>query len=371
MNIELEVLSFNLVRPTHISVGATYFSPVQYSYFDENNFWNRMEAEFQDMRAHNFNCVQFTGIRMDDYSRLSRAFSVYKTAGFENAIYFLEAYGAMRRLQRDFFSPNAEQFYAKYREFVCEFIKEAQERNWPPVIINFGDEFTNTGSEEFGASVAKTLRSIPGVFTGADADGYREVYLMAPLVDIVAFNQGWDGPQGVNKGRRLLQRETCELIRKAGATPWLVNIGVDRYTNGFWLWKMAQWGVRGKIEWIYRSYNGMPHNSFDANPLSTQMAYPGPGGTTIPSLDYEWMRIGLDDLAYVYTLEQRIRETRGISEKADALSEADEFLRRLSDEIEEDMREYNDQKKSELIKWSAEKMDKTRDHIIDLIVGLN
>ena len=127
---------------------------------------------------------------------------------------------------------------------------------------------------------------------------------MAPEVDIVAFNNGWDGPEQVNKGKKLLNKATVYYILAAGATPWLVNICMDRFSNGYWFWKMIRLGVRGKMEWMYRGYNGMPYNNFDAQPLHAPAVYPGPGGTAVPSLDYEWMRIGLDDLAYLNTLEQ-------------------------------------------------------------------
>ena len=370
VQVELEVLPFKLVRPTHLSVGMTYFSPVHYAYFGEDRFWERIKAEFDDMRAHNMTCVQYTGLRMDDFPRLTRAFDIYRAAGFENPVYLLESYGAMNRLQREGIAWDTEEFHGKYVQFIREFIEEGGRRNWPPIIINFGDEFTNKAIEEFGARVAKNLKTIPGIITGADTDGYKEVSLMAPVVDIVAFNDGWDGPYGVNRGRKLLKRETVEQIKRAGATPWLVNVGVDRYSNGFWLWKMVQWGVRGKIEWIYRNYGGMPHNSFDANPMNAHIAYPGPRGTVIPSLDYEWMRMGLDDLAYIYTLEKTIEASRDRKEQMVAVSAAADFLGRLSDSLEEDMNKFGDRKSISLIAWPADKFDAVRNQLIDYILKL-
>jgi hypothetical protein len=52
LEVELEVLPFTLHRPTHLALGMTYFSPVQDAWFDEERFWQRMAAEFADMRAH-------------------------------------------------------------------------------------------------------------------------------------------------------------------------------------------------------------------------------------------------------------------------------------------------------------------------------
>jgi Glycoside hydrolase 123, catalytic domain len=370
IRVELEVLPFKLERPTHLAVGMTYFSPVQYSYFGEERFWKRMEAEFADMRAHNMTCIQYTGIHMDDYERIDTAFKLYRKAGFEHPVYLLESYGAMWRLRRNGISWETEEFHTKYVQFIREFLKEAKFRQWPPIIINFGDEFTNQAMEEFGAKLARNLKKIPGIVTGADTDGYKEVALMAPVVDIVAFDNGWDGPNGVNRGKKLLKKETVDLVKKAGATPWLVNVAKDRFSNGFWLWKMARFGVRGKMEWMYRGYNGMPFNSFDAYPMRGHIVYPGPNGTAIPSLNYEWMRMGLDDLAYLYTLEQVIDATRKDTAKKAAITKADAFIKKIDGMIEDDMNKYRDSHTKNKYTWPAERYDEIRSEIIDLILQL-
>jgi hypothetical protein len=370
IEIELEVLPFKLLRPTHLSVGMTYFSPVQYAYFGEERFWKRVQTEFRDMRAHNMTCVQYTGIHMDDYHRIDKAFGLYRSAGFENPIDLLESYGVMCRLRREGVAWDTDEFQVKYVQFVREFLEEANRRKWPPIIINFGDEFTNRGLEEFGARVARNLKSIPGITTGADTNGYKEVTLLAPEVDIVGFNNGWDGPKGVNRGKRLLNKETVDLIIKAGSTPWLVNVGIDRFSNGYWLWKMANLGVRGKMEWMYRGYNGMPFNNFDGNPMRAHIVYPGPDGTSIPSLNYEWMRMGLDDLAYLYTLEKTLDDARRDSTKSVAVAKGEGFLKALSGMIEDDFSKYIVLKENNKDVWPIERYDRIRSEVTDLILEI-
>jgi glycosyl hydrolase family 123 len=370
VKVELEVLPFKLKRPTHLAVGMTYFSPVQYSYFGEDRFWKRMEAEFADMREHNMTCIQYTGIRMNDYDRIDKAFKLYRKAGFEHPVNLLESYGAMCRLRRRGILWDTEEFHAKYVQFIREFLEEAKRRNWPPIIINFGDEFTNQAIEEFGVKVARNLKKIPGIITGADSNGYKEVTLLAHEVDIVAFNNGWDGPKGVNRGKNLLKKETVDLIKKAGATPWLVNVAKDRFSNGYWFWKMVRLGVRGKMEWMYRGYNGMPFNSFDSYPMSGHIVFPGPDGTAIPSLNYEWMRMGLDDFAYIYTLEQTIEDARKDPQKKHSIAKANVYIKKLDGLIEDDMNKYRDTQTKEKYTWPAERYDIIRSEIIDLILQL-
>ena len=63
LEVELEVLPFRLQRPTHLALGMTYFSPVQDAWFEEDRFWQRMAAEFSDMRAQGFNHDSIYGPR--------------------------------------------------------------------------------------------------------------------------------------------------------------------------------------------------------------------------------------------------------------------------------------------------------------------
>ena len=371
LDFQLEVLPFRLQRPTQLAIGMTYFSPVQYAASGEADFWKRMQAEFADMRAHNMTTVQYTGIRMDDYARIDRAFTLFRDAGFEQPVNLLESHGAMLRWRRKGIPWTSTEFQTEYVQFVRDFLQQAKLRQWPPVIIDFGDEFTNTAEEDTGAAIATALRAIPGIVTAADVNGYREVERLAPEVDIIAFSNGWDGPQGVNRGKRLLNKETIDLVLAAGATPWLVNVGMDRFSNGYWFWKMVRLGVRGKMEWIYRGYNGMPFNNFDAEPLRAHAVYPGPDGTAVPSLDYEWMRIGLDDLAYLHTLEQSLEDARTDPEKAPAVAAAEAFINRLDGMIESDMSRYREQADKTRFQWPVARYDQVRNEVIDLILRLH
>jgi len=370
ISVELQVLPFSLKRPVDLAIGMTYFSPVQYAVTGEADFWQRMQAEFADMRAHNMTTIQYTGIRMDDYDRMDRAFTLYHEAGFEQPVNLLESHGAMMRWRRKGIEWSSSEFQTQYVQFVRDFLKQSERRQWPPVIIGFGDEFTNSATEELGAEIAKQLNQIPGIVTAADANGYKEVQLMAPEVDIVAFNNGWDGPEHVNMGKKLLNKGTVNDILAAGATPWLVNIGMDRFSNGYWFWKMIRLGVRGKMEWMYRGYNGLPFNNFDAQPLRAHAVYPGPDGTAIPSLDYERMRIGLDDLAYLHTLEQAMEDARADPARVSAVTAAEALLHALDGMIEDDMNKYRDRATRGSYRWPMARYDELRSEIIDQILGL-
>jgi hypothetical protein len=370
INVELQVLPFSLQRPVDLAIGMTYFSPVQYAASSEADFWQRLRAEFADMRAHNMTSIQYTGIRMDDYTRIDRAFTYYREAGFEQPVNLLESHGAMERWRRRGIPWSSAEFQTEYVQFIHDFLQQAKLRQWPPLIIGFGDEFTNRALEEVGAEIAQRLKEISGIVTGADVNGYKEMTLLAPEVDVIAFNKGWDGPERVNRGKRLLNKATVDHILDAGATPWLVNVGMDRFSNGYWFWKMVRLGVRGKMEWMYRGYNGMPFNNFDADPMRAHAVYPGPDGTAIPSLDYERMRIGLDDLAYMYTLERLMEDMRADPEKVAAVAAAEAFIHKLDGMLEDDMNKYRDPAIRDDYQWPVARYDEVRAEVIDLILRL-
>jgi len=88
---------------------------------------------------------------MDDYDRIDKAFKLYRKAGFEQPVNLLESYGVMCRLRRNGLLWDTKEFHTEFVQFIREFLEEAKRRNWPPIIIDFGDEFTNTAIEEFGA----------------------------------------------------------------------------------------------------------------------------------------------------------------------------------------------------------------------------
>lgn len=363
--LELEVLPFRLRRPTLLATGLTYFLPVAYADLAEERFWSRVRADFADMRRHQMTTVQLTGMGVENHVGLDRLFAEYRAAGFEQPIYFLESYAAIDHIvDRYGYAQESEAFYAKYEEIFRRLLDEAKRRGWPPLIVNFGDEFTNSAREEFGAELARRLERIAGITTAADANGYKEVSLLAPHVSIVAFNRGWDGPTGVNRGKPLLNAGTVALIQAAGATPWLVNLGGDRFSSGLYFWKMARRGVRGKIEWIHSDYRAEPHNPFDGQGIAgDSLAYPGPGATVLPTLPYERMRLGLDDLAYLYTLE----EIAKAAPPGSARDRAEALIERMDRLIDDDYTSYQG---PEADRWSDERYLGVRDEIIDAILQL-
>jgi hypothetical protein len=130
---------------------------------------------------------------------------------------------------------------------------------------------------------------------------------------------------------------------------------------------MAGLGVRGKLEWIYRSYKGMPYNSFDAEPIRSQLVLPGPEGSVIHSLEYQRMKMGFDDLTYLFTLEQLLASRKKSGDSTPEITSAEVFLHRLEGLIEDDMNHYLD---GDTKRWTAARYDALRNETIDHILQL-
>lgn len=111
----------------------------------------------------------------------------------------------------------------------------------------------------------------------------------------------------------------------------------------------------------------MPYSSFDADPMRAQLVYPGLDGTLIPSLDYQRMRMGFDDLAYLYTLEKLLESRKKTGNDKIAVAGAEAFLHKLGKQIDDDMNHYRD---DDTKRWPAQRYDDLRNATIDHILQL-
>jgi hypothetical protein len=55
--------------------------------------------------------------------------------------------------------------------------------------------------------------------------------------------------------------------------------------------------------WHYQAFNGDPWNDLDGNARDWCVAYPGEDGELVPTIDWEGLREGVDDMRYIATLK--------------------------------------------------------------------
>ncbi len=329
LQVNLEVLPIHLLDPP-LAVGWHYSWPGSVE---------ALRAQLQDMREHGMTNVGplynwHLPVYDDDTSQLGLFIREYRAAGYREPIMFaapmnltiggLSGYGPL----------DSKRFQQKYIEVMRRLWAEVV-RHGHPVIFSIGDEFTNKGLA--GVEYARTLarlayEELPEIPITSDMNGYAEVMAMAPYLHFATFNNGWDGADRHNRGRRLLNEKfIAELKRETGAIPYFVNAGKGRFPFGFFLWKMSKCGVRGKVEWYYCLGDNQ-----SGSVVRTR-------GTEIqPTIDYERSREGLDDLRYVTTLEQLIADAAKSGKARAEASAAESYLQQIEASIISDWTAYSD-----------------------------
>ena len=145
-----------------------------------------------------------------------------------------------------------------------------------------------------------------------DQDIFGDSYLpMVPLMDIC-----WTHSTPKSRQCIFLSRE--EKLSEY----WQYNNGMQRFPYGFFVWRdraLAHW------QWAYSWSMADQHVPFFSQ-LGSDAVAAAPGGTVRPTLRYEAVREGIDDLRYLRTLEKALREAK---EGDAAAKQARRFLKAL------------------------------------------
>ncbi len=292
IHIALDVLPIKLADPP-FGLGFNYSKP------DDDKDGKILAAHLGDMREHGMTCVAplynwHQPVHDSDTSELGVLLEAYKKAGFPGTFYWAPPMDLQLTDLAGYGDETSRRWQQKYIQ-VMRLMYEETRKHGVPTLFSIGDELTNKGLEGVGIAgrLAKFVwEELPEIATTSDMNGYREVMAMAPYLNVATFNNGWDGADHHNGGRRLLNRAFLEELQsKTGAIPWFVNAGSGRFSFGFFFWKMSKYGVKGKVEWYYNLRNEQ------GSLVRTQ------GDTVFPTLDYERCREGIDDLKYLCTLE--------------------------------------------------------------------
>jgi hypothetical protein len=319
LGLVLEVLPIRLEEPPWV-LGFNYSNPKDRA---------AMAAHLADMRAHGMTGVgplyEFhLPVQDEDTSDLAAFIKAYTKAGFTRPVYFATPMNLTISALTGYGPVDSKRFQQKYIQVMRRLGAEAR-RHEVPVIFSIGDEFTNKGVKgvEYAGRLARlTFEELPELITTSDMNGYMEVMAMAPYLNVAAINNGWDGIDHHNKGRRLVNEAfLTELCEKTGAIPWFVNTGSGRFPFGLFFWKMTRYGVIGKIEWYYNLENRK------GSLVRTD------GARVWPTLDYERSREGIDDLKYVLALESAIADAKKAGKAAGEVAKAEVLLAKISDAI--------------------------------------
>ncbi len=131
--------------------------------------------------------------------------------------------------------------------------------------------------------------------------------------------------------------------RETKKTLWLYNVGMDRFSWGFYNWAMES---AGRWEWHFcfptaGGVKGFRNTDQWYNPFTSLDGYAMhapyfdyPGGMTFKTVFFT-VQEGITDYAYIYKLERTIAAAVAADVKADTVKEAREFLAAVKKEIPE------------------------------------
>ena len=250
----------------------------------------------------------------------------YVKAGYTKPVMFAAPMGLTLSGLAGYGPVDSKRFQQKYIE-VMKKLHAEMKKHRVPVIFSIGDEFTNKGLRgvKYGAKIARlTAEELPEIATTSDSNGYMEVMAMAPHMNFATFNNGWDGPDNHNRGRRLLNDKFVKEVAKTGAIPYFVNSGKDRFSFGFFLWRMSKYGVRGKVQWFY-NLGGKGNEGASVVRLR--------GAEIVPTVMYEQTREGIDDLKYLAKLERLIVKAGKSGKASNEGKLAEAYLKKLKKSI--------------------------------------
>jgi hypothetical protein len=334
--VAVTVLPFSLVADPGIAYGMYYYTPDATVYRRHGRgplkgagTWAQQQAvallaaDFADQVAHGMNCSAieptwglFTvkdGTVVADESKWQWHGRIMAAYGASGLSYPLPAYGlyVLGRYLPGFKDQHqwrlGDRFSDMYQDHLRTVVREYYRRvrahaQWPEPIFYATDELSNSGAHgvDFGRHYLRLLQSIrkdvPGGFRLASSmNGAVEAALL-PHLDIAIPNKAFP-----------LDATGVEQIRAAGCEMWSYNLGYHRFTWGYYLLAIK---AKGRLQWHYRTG---PKGTSDPNNWLTSNSYAMVDTTAdgvLPTVAWEAIREGIDDVRYVRTLEAHIARAR-------------------------------------------------------------
>ncbi len=360
LELILRVYPFDLVEPQDVSLGMYD----QLWSTTSDGTWLR--DRFADMRAHGMTTVGYCGglngvidledgvarVRFDGTSRFEQVMEAFRDAGFPRPLLWLmdDDIWAWCAEQA---APGSAQFDALHRQVIQSLLQQCERRDWPGIVFQPIDEPGSYGLRpnaqyiEKWAVQSRLIKEAGGTvevdhvpFSTDDPRLEGALERALPFIDIftqrfstrpIWFEQDgwWWGnmkEQAAEWGKQLWSYN----INNANFFPELPTM---RLAYGVFVWHEQ---VKGQLLWQYQQPAGNPLNCLDGSYTDMMYRYPEMPHASIqggPSLMWECIREGVDDLRYLQTLEHLIEqaEADGQHERA---QQARAVLTRLADSFD-------------------------------------
>jgi len=261
---------------------------------------------------------------------------------------------------------------ATYVEVVQMVLEKADEKGWPEIYFFPVDEpFGHPEKEAEFYWLAPLIKQAPGALVLVSLNGAETLPPEADPFTDVRFYSGWsvDGWLPLHSFEEIAADAAASgdrlafyyNTRSVGGRPEF-----SRVTFGLYAWNspFLDQGV-----WIYQSFHEDPYDDTDGRNGDLAYAYPDPErnyAPTIPTLRWEGVREGIDDLRYLYTLEQAIGAAEGDPAKVEAVAAAHALL----DSLQADLNDYGPEARGVIAYFEPEDYRRYRWQMAQAIVQL-
>ena len=339
-----------------------------------------MRQDLADLRAHGIDAGSvYTSVSVTltdggevavDYTGFERTMDLLVEMGFDGPAHWRGIYRLPRDLQA--LGVPTDTLEATYVDVVRTVLEKAEEKGWPEIYFLPVDEpFGDPEKEAEFYWLAPLIKQVPGALVEVSLDGAETLPPEADPFTDVRYYSGWtvDAWLPVHPFEEIAADAAASgdrlgyyyNTRKMGGRPEF-----SRVTFGLYAWNspFPEQGV-----WTYQAFIGDPYDDTDGPTGDLAYAYPDPErnyAPTLPTLRWEGVREGIDDLRYLYTLEQAIEAAEGDPAKAEAVAAA----RALLDSLRADLNRYGPEARGIIAYFEPEDYRRYRWEIAQAIVQL-
>ncbi len=291
----VEVLPFKL-RPNERPVGM-------YWYEHKVAGTPLRDAQVRDMLAHGMTTLTmgrlFPEVRNDDgklvldVAELRQFLQELERLGVEGPIPYHTS-GLMTKLRRAFPGKTQAELDALYVEATRQLEAVSSRPDTPKLLYYPVDEIGNSPKRgEKARHECALVAKAPGATSYITVNNYGASEKWGETFDIWCGNIEYTADQEaklLTRGKRYMRYGSA----------YLNNARKARNSCGLGFYRRP---AEAMFYWHYQATNGDPFNDFDGTARDWCAAYPGPDGALIPTIDWESLREGVDDMRYIATLK--------------------------------------------------------------------
>ena len=344
--VEFEVLPFDLPRCDSRQYAAMYEADHQRPFLNDRSDPDLDRARLLDMRRHNMNSILFP------------------CGKFPGKEAFRKQYLAVNKMLDECGFPRFPMMWGNLGmtveevKFIQRLVKETKLRE----IVYYPVDEPRFGKLHLAQKLYPMVKTVPGTRTYSTIT-QGDVDLFGKYLDFRCYML-----MGIAKFEP--DRIVRECARDKAHFFWYTNGAreypdTNRFKAGYFAWRC---GSTGQLYWAYDNAGGDAWNDCDGNAHDHNAVYIM-DGKVVSTLQWEGIREGLDDLRYLYKLEECIAAAPG----SPAAAEGKALLAELRKATVVDLNEYKKRfgKETDIHQhsfWAPEQFEAYRDRVIAAIL---